>query len=281
MRAAWAAWIGLRPVRSLAAQAARITPESLSLRLPRNCVDAELNGLSNSFNLALERLEQAYARLEAFNADVAHELRTPLATLIGGIEVTLAAERPREELEHLLASNLDLLRRLAAIVGDMLFLARADSGEKAAERAEVSLADEARKVLDYYEGLIHERGAEVAIEGDARLRCNPGLVRRALSNLLSNALKHSNGNAPIAIVVEQDGHAARVGVRNCGATIAPEALPRLFDRFYRGDPARAAGADSHGLGLAIVRAVALMHGGSVDARSAQGLTEVGFSLALA
>ena len=281
--AAWAAWRGLRPVRTLAARAASITPESLSLRLPQDGVDAELQGLSRSFNLALDRLEQAYARLEAFNADVAHELRTPLATLISGIEVTLAADRPQAELAQLLASNLELLRRLATIVTDMLFLARADSGEQAADRVEVSLADEARKVLDYYEGLIHERGAQVLVEGDARIGCNAGLVRRALSNLLSNALRHSSAEAPIVIRVEPAGDAARIGVRNRGATIAPEVLPRLFDRFYRGDPARAAGGsnggDGYGLGLAIVRAVALMHGGAVLARSEGGVTEVGFSLA--
>ncbi len=278
--AAWATRRGFGPVRALAAQAARITPESLSLRLPEAGEDQELQALAGSFNLALDRLQQAYTRLEGFNADVAHELRTPLATLISGIEVTLAHERPKDELLQLHASNLEVLERLRAIVNDMLFLARADNGEQAADRQEVSLADEAGKVVEFYDGLIQQAGARVVLRGDARVRCNPGLVRRAVSNLLSNALKYSGDAAaqPIAIRIADGRADASLVVTNHGATIPAETLPRLFDRFYRGEAARGR-SESHGLGLAIVRAVATMHGGSASAWSQDGVTEVGFRLA--
>ena len=278
--AAWATRRGFRPVRRLAEHASRITPAALSVRLPLDGEDEELQGLAVSFNHALDRLQEAYARLESFNADVAHELRTPLATLISGTEVTLAATRSPQELEHLLGTQLELLQRLRTIVNDMLFLARADIGEQAADREPVSLSAEAGRVVEYYDGLIAEAGAQVRIDGDAQVRCNPGLVRRAISNLLSNALKYSDGAAParIGIEISQDEREARLRVRNAGPTIPSEVLPRLFDRFYRGEPSRAPGSDSHGLGLAIVRAIARMHGGGVDAVSRDGITVVGFSL---
>lgn len=278
--AAWATRRGFRPVKALAAQAALIAPESLSRRLPEAGEDEELRPLARSFNHALDRLQQAYVRMEGFNADVAHELRTPLATLINGIEVTLAVDRPKAELEQLHLSNLEVLARLRSIVNDMLFLARADNGEQAGDRLEVSLADEAGKVVEFYDGLLQQAGLRVALHGDARVRCNPGLVRRALSNLLSNALKYSSPAASqaIAIRITADSTGASVLVSNRGPTIPPAALPRIFDRFYRGETARSR-SESHGLGLAIVRAVAAMHGGHALARSEDGLTEVGFRIA--
>lgn len=278
--AAWATRRGFRPVQRLAAQAARVGPASLSVRLPLDGGDEELLALAASFNAALDRLQQAYDRLESFNADVAHELRTPLATLISGTEVTLAAERPKDELLQLLHAHLELLLRLRGIVNDMLFLARADVGEQAADRRPVSLADEAAKVIEYFDGVLDERGLRVRLDGDARIACNAGLLRRAVSNLLSNALKYSDGAAhEVGIRIDETPTRATLTVRNHGPAIPPEALPRLFDRFYRAEPSRAARSDSHGLGLAIVRAIAAMHGGGVEARSDGGVTVVGFWLA--
>ena len=274
--AAWAARRGFRPVRRLAALASRIGPASLSLRLPEEDGDTELQTLTAAFNAALDRVQLAYTRLEAFNADVAHELRTPLAALIGGTEVTLAADRSKDELLQLQYTQLELLQRLRSIVNDMLFLARADIGEQAGNLRPVSVADEARQVVEYFEGLIHERGARVRVEGDAHARCDSGLIRRAVSNLLSNALQHGGSRPDILIRVDETAGQARLTVRNPGPTIPADALPRLFDRFYRGERSRETSGDRFGLGLAIVRAIAVMHGGGVEARSSGGSTVVGF-----
>jgi len=275
--AAWAALRGFRPVRRLAMQASRIGPSSLSVRLPEEGGDAELQTLTASFNAVLDRVQQAYARLDAFNADVAHELRTPLAALINGTEVTLAAERSQDELLQLQYTQLELMQRMRSIVNDMLFLARADVGEQAGNLEPVSVADEARRVVEYFEGLIHEQGAHVRVEGDARAPCDPGLIRRAVSNLLSNALQHAGGARPdILIRIDETAERARLTVGNPGLTIPADALPRLFDRFYRAEASRGASGDHFGLGLAIVRAIATMHGGGVEARSAGGFTVVGF-----
>lgn len=277
--AAWAANRSFQPVRLLATQASRITPEHLGVRLPIQDADAELRTLSQSFNAALDRLEEAYGKLEAFNADVAHELRTPLATLISGIEVTLAAERSNADLRELHGSNLEVLRQMRSIVNDMLFLARADVGEKADGLAEVSLAEQARQVIEIYEALIQDREISVSLTGDARIACNAGLVRRAISNLLSNALKFSDPGGAVLIAVTELDEYARIAVRNTGPTIPAENLSRFFDRFFRGDLSRSVRGESQGLGLSIVQAVAKMHGGWAQAKSAKSQTEVSFALA--
>ena len=271
--------LGLRPVRRLSLEAQSLTPERLSLRLEPARLPQELAELTASFNGALDRLERAYQQLEAFNADVAHELRTPLANLIGQTQVTLSRERGVTDLKDSMYSNLEELERLRAIVNDMLFLARADRGELARHRVEVSLAKEVERTVEFLEFLVEDAGMQVQVQGDARARIEPALLGRAVTNLLQNAIEHSQPGAQITVQVEQRTDHCRIAVLNPGH-IAQEALPRLFDRFYRADRARSGGGENHGLGLAIVKAVAAMHGGTVFASSDQGVTSIGFTVAL-
>lgn len=275
---AWAMRRGLAPVARLSQAVARIAPETLSTRLPVQGVDEELRALAEGFNLVLDRLEAAYRQMEAFNADVAHELRTPLAVLISGAQVALSAERPASELREVLASGLEELEQMKGLVNDMLFLARADRGEPAPEAAPARLADEARKVADYFEASMAEAGVSLRIEGDGLAVCSASLVRRALANLVSNALKHTAPGETVVIALEEAGDVARIEVSNPGPALPAETLARMFDRFYRADAARAHTGESVGLGLAIVRAIAHMHGGTAWARWRQGRTTVGMSL---
>ncbi len=187
--AAWAVRRSMAPTRRLSEQAARIQPDNLAVRLPLRDTDRELHELVLSFNRTLERLQAAYQQMEGFNADVAHELRTPLATLINGTQVTLSSGRDAAELRDALESNLETLEDLKTLVNDMLFLARADRGERAADLAPVSLAAEARRVADFYEAALEDSGVTLRCDGDALIAANPGLVRRALANLISNAIK--------------------------------------------------------------------------------------------
>jgi two-component system heavy metal sensor histidine kinase CusS len=276
---AWAAYRGLTPVHALSAQAAQISPESLGVRLPIQNVDDELRSLASAFNRVLDSLEKAYKQMEGFNADVAHELRTPLAIMISGTQLALAAERPIEELRETLASNLEELEQMKRLVSDMLFLAEADTGKAAPDLAPVSIAQEARSVADYLEPVAEERHIQFRIEGDATVQANASLLRRALLNLASNALNHSSDGTIVSIAVSrgQNGR-TRIAVRNPGPPIPESDLPRIFDRFYRGDLSRPARGESHGLGLAIVRAIAGMHGGTTFAASRNGVTEVGLEL---
>ena len=274
---AWLVRRGLWPVRLLAAEAEQIDPDSLEKRLPTRPQGSELASLVRSFNNALDRIDDAYQQLQGFSADVAHELRTPLATLISGAEVALSRMRSVEDMRDLLASNLDDLRTLASMVTDMLFLAHADQGEIADNLASVSLRDEVSTVVDYLDAVLEESGHTVVIEGDAQAEVNSSLFRRALVNLISNAARYAPAGSPIAVQVECLDRVPRVAVSNVGPPISEPR--RMFERFWRSDPARTGSSDRHGLGLAIVRAVARMHGGDTFAQSRNGITTVGFTLA--
>ena len=279
----WIARIGLRPLQRLSEQARALRPKTLSQRLQLERLPVELEDLTGAFNGALGRLEEAYQQLEGFNADVAHELRTPLANLIGGTQVALSRPRTAAEFQDTLQSNLEELERLRSIVNDMLFLARADQGEAATGLTAAVVSHEVGVTIEFFEPLLDESGTSVVIEGEleAQATMNIALFRRALSNLLQNAIEHSQPGARLVVTIAHRDGALWISVTNPGATIAAAHLPRLFDRFYRVDSARHDTGEihGHGLGLAIVKAVASMHGGGTRATSAQGRTTIEFSVA--
>jgi len=276
----WGVRWSLRPIARMAADAQRVGPDNRGQRLQLPALPVELADLGRSFNAAFDRLDAAYAQLEAFNADVAHELRTPLATLIGQTQVALSRPRPAAEMEELLHSNLEELERLRTIVADMLFLARAEQGARAERRADTSLAAELAKTVDFFDALLEDAGVTVHVEGDARACVEVSLIHRALSNLLQNAIQHSPAGSRIEARIDRGEGFVRVALSNPSDTIPPEHLTRLFDRFYRVDASRPNSDSNHGLGLAIVKAVAAMHGGKAFARSEDGLTTVGFCVSL-
>ncbi|WP_224366256.1 heavy metal sensor histidine kinase [Hyalangium versicolor] len=273
--------VGLAPLSSLSREAQALSPRDLSQRLRLSPLPRELADLVSSFNGALERVERAYAQLEGFNADVAHELRTPLTNIIGQTQVALAKERTAPHLEEVLQSNLEELERLRGIVNDMLFLARADQGEEALDRVHTSAAEEVSKTVEFLDVLLEEAGVSVRVEGDARTSFERSLFRRAASNLLLNAIEHSERGAEIVVDIAQRKSEVRIAVTNPGIPIPEQHLERLFDRFYRVDGARRNSRDNHGLGLSIVKAVAKMHGGTVFAASTEGHNTVGFTLSAA
>ncbi|MBI5716311.1 MAG: heavy metal sensor histidine kinase [Burkholderiales bacterium] len=269
---------GLRPVRALSAQVESMALDHPHLRLDGSAQPLELLPLVERFNVLLARVERAYAQLEAFNADVAHELRTPLTTLIGASELALRRARPADELREVIGANLEDLHRLAGIVNDMLFLSRADRGEAARRTAVESLAGALADILDFHEAALHERNLTVRVEGDARGQCDIALLRRALSNLLSNANRYAAPGSVVKVVIASTGKRVRLCVVNRGEPIAPEHLPRLFDRFFRVERSRRQPGTHYGLGLAIVAAIARMHGGAPFATSEDGLTTIGIEI---
>jgi len=268
----------LRPLRLLSEQAAQIKPGALSRRLDLPQSTSELLPLARRFNEVLDRMETAWTQLDGFNADVAHELRTPLAVMINGAEVALARERPAAELREVLETHLEELHALAAMVGDMLFLARADRGALADKLGPVSLRREALRVIDFVEALAADKGQQIAVEGDADVVANAALVCRAIVNLLTNALRHADPGTRIDVRLTAAADHAMLEVINPGPPIPEEVQQRMFDRFWRGDSARARSGDRFGLGLAIVRAVAGMHGGQVFVHCQDGYNRVGFTL---
>ena len=270
---------GMAPVRDLVEQTRQLAAHSLLQRLNGTAQPDELQPLVEQFNALLHRLNQAYEQLEGFNADVAHELCTPLTTLISATELALRKTRSADDLREFLGSNLEELRRLSGIVHDMLFLSHADRGATARREAAPSLAAVAAAVIEYHEAALEESHVDVQIVGDAPGEVDVALVRRALSNLVGNATRYATRGSTVQVAIaEEPGRQLCIAVINQGATIPAEQLPRLFDRFFRGDSARRDAGSHHGLGLAIVAAIARMHGGRTLARSDGGVTSIGLIL---
>lgn len=268
----WLIWQGLSPLRRLRAQTADIGPHSLALRLHAADTPIELRPFVEGLNAMLERLEQGYARLNQFAADLAHELRTPLATLTGQSQVMLSRERTEAEYARLLESHLQELERLNRMVDSLLFLARSEHKALAGElrREVLSAAEELARQADYFADLAEERGLSLSCQGDAPLWAEPILLRRALANLISNALQHAQPGSVVELAARaepgDDSGYAVLEVVNEGEPLPPDVLPRLFDRFYRPDHSRQSDAGGSGLGLAIVRAIVELHGGSAAVR---------------
>lgn len=264
---------GLRPLRQVTDKAASMSADSLQERIALEPVPLELQQLMLSFNAMLARLEDDFIRLSNFSADIAHELRTPLSNLMTHTEVVLSRQRDSAAYEENLHANLDDLRRMSRMIDDMLFLAKADNGLIIPQQAPVALADLVAKLFEYYQLLAEEQGIQLAVSGTGEVRGDPLMLERAISNLLANALRYTPAGATIRLFIRQTDTRTTLSIENPGITIQPEHLPKLFDRFYRADPARREGGESNaGLGLAITRSIVEAHKGRIWCTSAKGLT---------
>ena len=263
---------GLRPLRRMAKEASAVTTSRLATRLDTGRAPAELRDLADAFNGMLARLQDSFSRLSEFSADLAHDFRTPISNLIGQTQVTLAQPRAQQEYEMLLESNLEEYERLARMIENMLFLARADHAQVALDLRPLDARAEMEKVVDYFEAVAAERDLALELAGSGTVRADQTLLRRAVTNLVENALRHSPAGSRVGIEVASADQATRIRVTNGGAGISPQTLPHVFGRFYRGDPARSNSAGSTGLGLAIVDSIMRLHGGTVTASSSAGET---------
>lgn len=263
---------GLIPLRTLTARATGISVHSLQQQIRQDDLPPELVPLAGELNAMLIRLSDAFGRLNNFSADIAHELRTPLARVITRIEVVLGRTRSLEDYRDALHDSLETLQGLNRMVDDMLFLARADNGQMVPLRRRIWLASLLDGLLDYYRLLADEMGIRIECHGNGRLDGDPAMLRRALSNLLSNALRHTPQHGWIRVTIQQDSQGVRLEVANSGVSIPAADLPRLFDRFYRADPARSRGHGNVGLGLPITRSIIEAHGGSITCTSRDGVT---------
>ncbi|WP_092252689.1 heavy metal sensor histidine kinase [Pseudomonas sp. NFACC13-1] len=270
---AWAARRALRPLRRMGAIAGNVSARSLNARLPEEQMPAELAELAHSINAMLGRLDDAFQRLSAFSADIAHELRTPLSNLLTHTQVTLTRERSLEDYREALHSNLEELQWMALLVNDMLYLAKADHGLLALNREPLQLGEEVDVLLEFFAPLAEDAKVRLRREGDGRIEGDRNMMRRALSNLLDNALRFTPVDGEVRVRMVDGTQGVRVSVENSGEGIPADSLPRLFDRFYRADPARQEGSSEHaGLGLAITRSIIRAHGGQIRCESADGWT---------
>lgn len=260
----------LRPLREIARKAGTVTVDRLGAPIEVKNVPTELSTLVASLNGMLARLHDGFQRLSQYTADLAHDMRTPLGNLRGGTEVVLARPRSADEYQAALVSNLEECDRLSRMIESVLFLARAEHPQFAARLSEFDVENELALIADYFEGLADDAGVRLRISGHAHLRADPELFRRAVNNLLANALRYTPRGGEITLAADESLDAVRVTVANQGAPIPAEFLERVFDRFYRVDPSRkleTATGGSTGLGLAIVRTVMDLHGGRAHAES--------------
>jgi two-component system heavy metal sensor histidine kinase CusS len=264
---------GLAPLHAIKREAAAITANRLHSRLPTDSIPVELMDLAETLNQMLARLEDSFRRLSDFSSDIAHELRTPVSNLLTQTQVMLSRARTIDEYQDVLASNVEELERMGKMIADMLFLAKADNDLVVPHLEAVDLRAEAEGLASFYEAVAEENGVVLTIDGTATVSGDRLMLRRAMGNLLSNAFGHTPQGGYIRILINTNANRmATIQVENSGETISPEHLPRLFDRFYRADPSRKRLTDGVGLGLAITRSIIQSHGGSVSAKSADGVT---------
>ncbi|HDR9583244.1 TPA: heavy metal sensor histidine kinase [Burkholderia stabilis] len=265
----WLIRTSLAPLREIVANTGRITVDKLDTRLDASRAPRELTALVDAQNAMLGRLQQAFGHLSQFSADLAHDLRTPLNNMRGATEVALARPRSPDEYQALLESNLEEYDRLARMIENVLFLARAEHPGFVTRQRAFDVHDELERIAGYFEGLADEAGSTLRVDGRGRLTADLELFRRAVSNLLANALRYTPAGGVIALRVDETADAVCVVVSNPGEPIDPALLPRIFDRFVRGDPARSGGVPggTAGLGLAIVRSVMELHGGTARVES--------------
>ena len=269
----WAARSGLAPLRAMKENAQAVTADKLDRRMPVESVPVEMAELASSLNAMLDRLQHDFRRLADFSSDLAHELRTPISALLTQTQVALSRSRDANEYREILISNSEELERLARMISDMLFLAKTEHASALPKREPIALAKEVQANLDFYEALAEEKKIQMHLEGEATIVGDRLMLRRAISNLLSNALRHTPAQGTIRIVLARAHEAVTLSVENSGAKINADMLPRLFDRFYRGDPSRTVlDTEGVGLGLAITRAIVEAHRGRVSVESVPGMT---------
>lgn len=256
---------GLRPLATMSKRAALISPANLSVRLHDEDAPSELRQLVLAFNAMLDRLQAGYEHLSQFSADLSHEIRTPINVLMGQTQVALGQTRSAEEYEQLLESNLEEFTRLAHIVENILFLSRADQDAMIVDRTSLVLSDELHRIVDYFEGLAQERNMCFDLVATGTSYANSVMWRRAVNNLLINAIRYGKPGTTIRLSAQADNQGSTVTVENLGSFMPQDELDRMFGRFYRGDRSRSEYTESNGLGLALVKAIMTLHGGSATA----------------
>lgn len=264
---------GHRPIRKVSVDIRAIRSSRLDVRLNAQEVPIELQELALSFNDMLGRIEDGFARLSHFSADIAHELRTPVTNLITQTQVALSQPRPADEYREVLYSNLEELDRMSRMISDMLFLAQTENDPHSLHLSQTRLDTLIRGLFDYFEALAEEADLTLHLDGHADdIQADREMLMRALSNLLSNAIRYATRGSTIVVTLQQDAQSSTISVENPGEPIPADALPKLFDRFFRVDPARRRGSAGSGLGLAIVKSIAQAHGGNITASSTAGMT---------
>jgi two-component system heavy metal sensor histidine kinase CusS len=264
---------GISPVREMATTARHISSTNLHERIQPEGYPSELASLADTFNKMLDGLEESFERISRFSADIAHDLRTPVNNIRGEAEVALARPRSVDEYREVLGSCLEEAVRLSDLIGDLLFLARAESPLAHLHRESINVGELLSGIREYYEAPAADRGVSLSTvvpKEPVIAQLDRALLQRAVGNLVSNALAHTPPGKSVVLGASFEPEALRIQVSDAGVGIPPEALPRVFDRFFRVDESRSQASGGTGLGLAIVQSIMLLHGGNVEIASKVG-----------
>lgn len=267
--AVWAlAGVALRPVEKMRSEAEALSSGIEGRRLPVPNTNDEIARLADTLNNMLGRLEQALERERRFVDDASHELRTPLAVLKTELELALRKSRTRDELEAAVRSAAEEVDGLATLAEHLLLLARADHGLLATHRTRVDVTTLVDQVKEGFALRARDRG--VTLDGrtasELWIDADPVLVRQAVSNLIDNAIEHTPAGGAVSVEITQQASGYEIAVTDSGPGFDDGFLPKAFEPFAHGDGSRA----GVGLGLAIVRAIADAHGGTVAASNRDG-----------
>jgi two-component system heavy metal sensor histidine kinase CusS len=264
---------GIRPVSEVATTARHISSTNLHERIQPEGYPSELASLAATFNNMLDGLEESFGRISRFSADIAHDLRTPVNNIRGEAEVALARARTVEEYREVLGSCLEEAVRLSDLIGDLLFLARSESPLAHLHRESIDVGELLSGIREYYEAPAADRGVSLSTlvpDEPVIAQLDRSLLQRAVGNLVSNALAHTPQGKSVVLGASVEPAAVRIEVSDGGVGIPPEALSRVFDRFFRVDESRSQASGGTGLGLAIVQSIMVLHGGKVEIASQVG-----------
>jgi two-component system, OmpR family, heavy metal sensor histidine kinase CusS len=259
---------GLRPLREMTESLAQIGPEQLKQRIGSTGWPRELQPLAIAFDQMLKRLDDSFTRLSQFSADLAHELRTPIANMLGEAQVALTRDRTAADYRETIESTVAECERLSRIVDNLLFVARVDAAREPIARKRFDARAAVEKIAAFYQTVADDHHVTITCSGNGQIHADPDLFERALANLLDNALRFTPENSSIKITLSDQNTDFDIAVSDSGCGIAAEHLPHVFDRFYRAEPSR--GSDGAGLGLALVKSILELHGGSVAIQSEVG-----------
>lgn len=259
---------GLRPLEEMKRSLERIGPTHLNERVASANWPRELQPMAIAFDEMLKRLDDSFTRLSQFSADLAHELRTPIANMMGEAQVALSRDRSSAEYRETIESATGECERLSGIVDNLLFVARADAAREPVARKQFDARAAVEKIAAFYETIAEDHHVAINCSGQGQISADPAMFERAVGNLVDNALRFTPENGSIEIALAERATDFEVAVSDNGSGIAPEHLPRVFDRFYRADSSR--GSDGAGLGLALVKSIVDLHGGSAKISSEVG-----------
>ncbi len=254
----------LRPLSAIVKKIRNLSVSQLNDPLDTNQVPRELAQLSNSLNAMMRRIDDAFQHLADYSSDIAHELRTPVTSLMTQTQVALSADRRSDEYREVLYSSMEELQRMSQMIADMLFLAQTDNTQQLPDIETINLSNEINNLLEFYSILAEDKAMNLSAGGEATLQANRLMIRRAVGNLLTNAIRHSPEGSWVKLHMASLPDEVQITVSNAGGPIPESDRDKLFDRFYR---SRGTENKGTGLGLALVKSIVTAHGGSISLES--------------